>query len=200
MTIKNSINLLQPELLPDVPLLSLNRAAAISVLTLALMSLWTFISHSQLSQVKEQHQSLTLVKAKATTQLAALELKVSRHQKDPALVAKLTALKLLIDNKQALHGQLTHTEHTYVAGFSTAMTELSQLDHPDVSLQHINISNDELTFIGLAKRPESVPAWLAGFEHSALLSGKSFLNFKLTENEQQLTKFVVSSKFENKEL
>jgi hypothetical protein len=41
-----------------------------------------------------------------------------------------------------------------------------------------------------------VPAWLAGFENSLLLSGKSFSHFKLSENEQHMTEFTVSSKVE----
>jgi hypothetical protein len=39
-----------------------------------------------------------------------------------------------------------------------------------------------------------VPAWLAKFERSKFLSGKSFINFSLNENAQKLTEFVVSSK------
>jgi hypothetical protein len=38
-----------------------------------------------------------------------------------------------------------------------------------------------------------VPNWLSGFESSTFLSGKRFINFSLTENEQKLTEFVVSS-------
>jgi len=34
---------------------------------------------------------------------------------------------------------------------------------------------------------------LSGFKQSRLLSGKNFLNFKLKNNEKNLTEFVVSS-------
>ena len=74
------------------------------------------------------------------------------------------------------------------------MTELSSMHHKDISLEHVNITSLDLTFAGVARSPESVPAWLAKFEHSHFLSGKSFINFTLNENEQKLTEFVVSSK------
>jgi len=74
------------------------------------------------------------------------------------------------------------------------MNELAQLHHQDIRLQTININNDNMTFSGLALTPEAVPAWLAGFENSLLLSGKSFSHFKLSENEQNITEFMVSSK------
>jgi hypothetical protein len=50
-----------------------------------------------------------------------------------------------------------------------------------------------MTFTGLARNPQAVPAWLAGFQKSRLLSGKAFVQFKLNKNEQNVTEFVVSS-------
>jgi hypothetical protein len=81
-----------------------------------------------------------------------------------------------------------------VAGFASSMTELSLMHHKDISLQHVNITYQDLTFSGVARTPEAVPAWLAKFETSKFLSGKSFINFSLNENEQKLTEFLVSSK------
>jgi hypothetical protein len=74
------------------------------------------------------------------------------------------------------------------------MTELSMMHHKDISLQHVNITYQDLTFSGVARTPEAVPAWLAKFETSKFLSGKSFINFSLNENEEKLTAFLVSSK------
>ena len=50
-----------------------------------------------------------------------------------------------------------------------------------------------MTFTGLARTPQAVPKWLAGFKQSKLLSGKAFVHFKLSKNEQNITEFVVSS-------
>ena len=51
-----------------------------------------------------------------------------------------------------------------------------------------------MVFSGLTKNPQSVPAWLAGFENSTFLSGKRFINFVMQENEDQVIEFTVSSK------
>ena len=50
-----------------------------------------------------------------------------------------------------------------------------------------------MSFAGFAKKPESVPQWLSGFEQSTLLSGKHFKHFKLEENENNITLFTISS-------
>jgi len=97
-------------------------------------------------------------------------------------------------NKKALYKELTDPSRTFVTGFAAAMTELASLHHKDISLQTVNINTQDMTFSGLARVPEAVPAWLAGFENSTLLSGKSFIHFKLSENEDKITEFVVSSK------
>ncbi|MBL4900179.1 MAG: hypothetical protein JKX76_11165 [Colwellia sp.] len=126
--------------------------------------------------------------------LASLTTQLTSRKVDSKLADKLATIKLLMSNKQALHGKLTNPNKTYVAGFATAMSELAQLHHQDIRLQTININNDNMTFSGLALTPEAVPAWLAGFENSLLLSGESFSHFKLSENEQHITEFMVSSK------
>ena len=99
----------------------------------------------------------------------------------------------MIANKQHLHQQLTDPAQTYSAGFSSAMAELAELHNNNISLQSVNIGNGNMTFTGIARTPDAVPNWLSGFESSTFLSGKRFINFSLTENEQQLTEFVVSS-------
>jgi Tfp pilus assembly protein PilN len=103
-------------------------------------------------------------------------------------------LKIVLKNKSVLLNELTDRTHTSVAGFASSMTELSLMHHKDISLQHVNITYQDLTFSGVARTAEAVPAWLAKFETSNFLSGKSFINFSLNENDQKLTEFLVSSK------
>ena len=99
-----------------------------------------------------------------------------------------------MQHKNALHTKLTDTKLTFVSGFAMAMDELSAMHHKDIRLQGVNIRNDNMHFSGLAKSPEAVPAWLDGFQQSKLLSGKSFVGFKLSKNKDNITEFVVSSK------
>ena len=191
---KYNINLLQPELLPKKELLTLPRVVATWCVLLGVMIAWTMITHysqqslvAQLSVLKEENSTYTNQLEILTTQLAARKV-------DSQLEEKLSTVKLLMNNRQALHAKLTNPNKTYVAGFSVAMDELAQLHHQDIRLESININNDDMTFSGLALSPEAVPAWLARFENSVLLSGKSFSHFKLAENERNITEFMVSSK------
>lgn len=191
---KYSINLLQPELLPEKVLLTLPRVVLLWVTAFTLMLAWGILTSFQHQALQEELTVLKKEKVKQDKLLANLTTQLTSRKVDNHLVEKLATIKLLINKKKALHEKLTNPNKTYVAGFAIAMNELAQLHHKDIRLQSININNDNMTFSGLALTPEAVPAWLAGFENSLLLSGKLFSHFKLSENEQQMTEFMVSSK------
>lgn len=191
---KYSINLLQPELLPEQVLLTLPRVVLLWVGAFILMFGWGVVTDFQHQSLQEKLNILQKEKVKQDKLLASLTTQLTSRKVESKLADKLATIKLLMSNKQALHGKLTNPNKTYVAGFAMAMNELAQLHHQDIRLQTININNDDMTFSGLALTPEAVPAWLAGFENSLLLSGKTFSHFKLSENEQHITEFMVSSK------
>ena len=190
---KYSINLLQAGLLPPKALLTLNRVVGLWLVVLVLMILLIFFVQLQSNNLNTEFQMLNSVNTNQKMQLQNLELAVSNNRKDTELLAKLKTVKLVIENKQHLHPQLTDPTQTYSAGFSTVMAELAELHDSNISLQGVNIGNGHMTFNGLARTPDAVPNWLSGFESSTFLSGKRFINFSLSENEQQLTEFVVSS-------
>ena len=190
---KYSINLLQADLLPAKALWTLNRVIALWLIALVVMLALIFISQLELSRLNAVFQAENALNDSQSLQLQSLESTISANRKDAALLAKINMVKLVIANKQHLHQQLTDPTQTYSAGFSSAMTELAELHNKNISLQRVNIGNGNMTFSGIARTPDAVPNWLSGFDSSTFLSGKRFVNFSLTENEQQLTKFVVSS-------
>tara|TARA_R110000744_G_scaffold343199_1_gene448413 strand:- start:378 stop:974 length:597 start_codon:yes stop_codon:yes gene_type:complete len=195
---KHSINLLQANLLPAKALWTLNRVVGLWLVTLVVMLGLIVIAQMQLTSVEAEFETVNLLSSKQKLQLQNLELAISGNRKDTALLAKLNTIKLVIANKQHLHQQLTDPTQTYSAGFSNAMVELAELHDKNISLQGVNIGNGTMTFSGIARTPDAVPNWLSGFESSTFLSGKRFINFSLTENEEKLTEFVVSSA-QNKE-
>jgi cell division protein FtsL len=191
---KNTINLLQAELLPKQALLTLKRVVISWAAVALVLLLGIFISQYQLHQHQNELAQLTNTNTAQKSKLIDLEEKVIKHKPRQQLVSQLTTLKLLIANKKNLHRELTNSNSTYVAGFAQAMTDLSLMHSKDISLQQVNITHDEMTFVGMARSPESVPAWLAQFEISSVLSGKSFSHFSLVENDSDYLDFVVSTK------
>mgnify|MGYP003388537816 FL=1 len=160
------------------------------------MLAWGVVTDFQHQSFQEKLNVLQKEKVKQDKLMKNLTAQLASRKVDSELSDKLMKIKVLMSNKQALHEKLTNPNKTYSAGFATAMTELAQLHHKDIRLNTIHINNDNMTFSGLALAPEAVPAWLAGFQNSLLLSGKSFSHFKLSENEQRITEFMVSSKVE----
>jgi len=191
---KNSINLLQEDLIPKQALVTLPRVALLWSIVFVFMLSWAFLNDYQATQLDVKQLELKRIKANQDNLLAQLQDKLKTNQADSKVIEELTMLKHILKNKNVLLGELSDPTHTSVAGFASAMTELSAMHHKDISLQHVNITNQDLTFSGLARSPDAVPAWLAKFEASKFLSGKSFINFSLNENDQNLTEFLVSSK------
>jgi Tfp pilus assembly protein PilN len=191
---KNSINLLQQDLLPKQVLVTLPRVVMLWCLTLVFMLSWTIFNHYQVTELTAKYVTLSQIKTNQDNQLAQLEDKLKANRADVTVLEELAMLKIVLKNKSVLLNELTDRTHTSVAGFASSMTELSLMHHKDISLQHVNITYQDLTFSGVARTAEAVPAWLAKFETSNFLSGKSFINFSLNENDQKLTEFLVSSK------
>jgi len=190
---KYTINLLQAELIPKAPLLTLNRVVSAWGISLFVMVVWLSIYQFNLYQNAEKHKQLKINESKQRSTMVKLEAKLAKNIADPVLALKLKKIKVLTLHKEILHRQLSNSSRTYVAGFASAMSELSRLHHNDISLQKVNINVDDMSFSGVARVPEAVPDWLSGFESSPLLSGKNFHHFKLTENEQNYTEFSVGT-------
>lgn len=190
---KYSINLLQPELIPDKPFWSLKRVVLVWILALVLMIAWAYFSDYQLSQSEHKFQQLTSEQNSLNNKLMELEAKVETHKQSNKLKEKVNLLKLVLANKSQLHDQLTDKTNTQVSGFAQSMTELSENHNKGISLLLVKISHEDMAFKGITKSPELVPAWLTGFEKSTFLSGKKFVNFTLQENEEEQLEFIVSS-------
>lgn len=195
MANKFTVNLLGPELLPERKLLTLTNVAVLWVVVLIIMLSTSFLTGIQANKLENENRKIITENRDAKNQVAQLEKEIQNRRVDSRLQARLDVLKTAMANRSALHQQLTDTSKAHVAGFSTAMTELADNHHKEISLERVVIKNDEMTFAGLARKPEAVPAWLAGFQNTKLLSGKAFVNFKLEENANKVTTFVVSSSF-----
>jgi len=193
MSHKNSINLLQAELYTKQALLTLKRVLISWVVVICLMILSVFIIQNQANKGTEQLIYLNKIKAKQDERSDNLENKIRLHKPNLVVASKLATLKLVMANKQALYKELINPNTTYIAGFAKAMTDLSDMHDENISLQQMIIDHGELTFSGMARTPEAVPAWLNLFESSSVLSGKVFSHFSLSENDSNFTDFVVST-------
>lgn len=193
MTAKHSVNLLQAELYPETPLLSLTSVVGAWSGLLCIMIVWAVIAEVNFSQSAVKYDALLQEKQQKNQLSQTLQKELENRQASPALTNNLGKLKLVLQHKDALLAKLTDPNETFAGGFVMAMNDLSAMHHKDVRLQTISINTADMTFTGLARNPQAVPAWLAGFKKSRLLSGKAFLQFKLAKNEQGITEFVVSS-------
>lgn len=194
MTSKYTINLLQPELFPEKPLVSLPRVVAAWGFVFVVMLGLSFVLDTTTRKLETQVNSLKVLKQEQDIQLKQLKAELANHKADIALEAKLAMLQNLIQNKKSIYAYLTNTEQSYIGGYSQAMSELANVHSRNISLSTIIINDQQVTFAGMAKSANSVPSWLANFEQSSVLSGRTFNHFELAEidNSRHL-EFAVSS-------
>lgn len=193
MTTKNSINLLQPELFPAPPLLTLPKVVGLWGGLLVIMVAWSVMTQISYNSSATIYAQVLKEKQQKHRQAQELETKLTKRQVSPELRKSLEIIRLVIQHKDALLNKLSDSDEIFAGGFVMAMNDLSAMHHADIRLQKIQINAKKMKFSGLALTPQAVPEWLDGFKNSRLLSGKSFSNFKLTKNEQNITEFVVSS-------
>ncbi|PKG85248.1 hypothetical protein CXF85_06545 [Colwellia sp. 75C3] len=193
MATKQSINLLQAELFPEQPLLTLPRVVGAWLALMLVMVTWSIVTEVNYKQSGAKYDALLIEQQQKQKLTKQLESQLKNRQISPALQNNLDTIKLVMQHKNALLAKLTDSNETFAGGFVMAMNDLSAMHHKDIRLQTISINVNEMSFTGLARTPQAVPAWLAGFKTSRLLSGKSFVQFKLAKNEQNITEFVVSS-------
>lgn len=192
--IKSSINLLQAELKPEKRLVTLSNVVTLWVLVLIIMVALAAFTNWQNSKFRSAANQLKEQNKQLKSQMSDLKQQLEAHKADPALTAELATLKSLISHKRNLYSHLTNTEDSYIGGFAFAMEELSNLHSKDISLQHIVIKENQMSFSGFARNANAVPNWLTNFEYSKVLSGKTFQQMKMTElEESKLIEFSVAS-------
>jgi len=193
MTTKQSINLLQPEIFPEKALLTLPKMLGVWLILLLVMIVWAVLTDVNFRQSEAKYNDLFKEQQQKQKLVTELESQLKNRQVSADLMNKLGRIKLVMQHKDALLDKLTDSDETFAGGFVMAMNDLSAMHHKDIRLQTISINANNMTFTGLARNPQAVPAWLAGFKNSRLLSGKAFVQFKLAKNDENITEFVVSS-------
>jgi len=193
MTQKYRINLFQDELIPDTPLLTLPRVLwlwfIIAIMMFGLVSLFNY----QESTLGSQATDVQSQKRQQDEKIEQLKQALADHKPNAQLTARLATLQDLIANKKNVYGYLTNSEESYIDGFAKAMSDLALVHNSNISLTSISIDEQQISFGGVARTADAVPAWLSKFEQSKVLSGRLFNHFELSENESQLIEFSVSS-------
>ena len=193
MTGKYSINLLQDELRPEQPLLTLPRVLLLWGLVFLVTLFVGFSIQNTERSLELEARQLTEKKTEQNKEITLLKTKLANHKPSAALIAKEQTLQHIIANKKTIHNYLTNTDESYIDGFAEAMSDLALLHHKNISLTGIRINDHFVSFDGVARNAEAVPAWLTNFERSKVLSGRLFNQFQLNENENKYIEFNVSS-------
>jgi cytochrome c-type biogenesis protein CcmH/NrfG len=86
---KNSINLLQQDLLPKQVLVTLPRVVMLWCLALVFMLSWTFFDHYQVTELTAKYVALSQIKTNQDNQLAQLEDKLKANTADVKVLEEL---------------------------------------------------------------------------------------------------------------
>lgn len=190
---KHSINLLSDDLLPKADFLTLGRVVGLWGFVLVLGALATVVTSNGLSTKQDKYTQLVEEKDASDALLKNLEQQISSNRADSLLLDELEQLKTLVKMKSTVAKKLSDEVTDDAFGYASTMTALADLHHRDISLSRVAITDNEITFVGYAKDADSVPQWLSGLEKSDLLKGMKFNQFSLSESENKLTQFIVSS-------
>ena len=196
---KTRINLLRDELIESKNILNLMNVVRVWVIFLLILLMISAFFSYQSSELETENRSLQTRNGQLSKQLDQYEALIENRRVDSKKVEQLNTLKFVFQNKKLIHRQLTDQTQVRLSGFANVMTELAEYHHPGISLEHVNIFNNSINIVGLAKNAETIPTWLTGFEGSQFMTNKTFNNFSITDDENGETQFMVTSNSRSEE-
>ncbi|MGF1738441.1 PilN domain-containing protein [Photobacterium satsumensis] len=183
------INFYSDALKPKLDLLTLPNIVmswvAITVVLGALAGWFSWQSYQQQQELASEQQRLQQKTAEVERAKAAL----TKHLPSQLKVDVANGLEQHLANKRAALEAIALHDSSLQVGYAGMMQQLSAAASGDISVQHLRVKGPQLNLEGLARTPDSVPAWLQMFKQYPSLSDRRFKLMSLGRNKQNIVTF-----------
>jgi len=187
------INLYQEHLKPKKELLNLtNVMAGWALVIIAMLGAYGYLRY-QAGQAEQQVADIKSENSVLTQELQQLQSKLISHKPSLEKMAAIERIKADIEAKKATLTAVGQFDDSLMQGYSGVMQSLSRLANSDISLSDIRLTQDQLSLKGLARTPDSVPAWVKQFKTELNLIGRSFDKLTMDRTEDNLVTFELAT-------
>ncbi len=143
----------------------------------------------QVTQLRQQQAELQVQSQKLTADVAS-------KTQSPAKLAKIDRLKQDVADKQISLQVIEQFDERQLQGYSNVMVGLANVANSDISLTHIQISQQQMNISGMARTPKVVPSWVQTFKNQMGLAGQSFQNLSISRDDADRVVFSLRSTME----
>lgn len=183
------INFYSDVLRPQTRLMTLQNVVlswvAIVVVMTSIAGWYQWQNYLVQEQLVADQQRLASKKAELDRAKAALV----RHIPSPLKVELAGNLEQHLAAKQASLRAIEMHDDSLKVGYAGMLKQLSAAASGDISISHIRVNGNKLDLEGLARSPDSVPAWLQAFRNYPFLSDKRFEQMALGRNKKNIVTF-----------
>ena len=194
--IVQQINLYQDRFRQKRVILSAIDMLVILAVAVALLLLSSYWYQLQLTDARQQQQSLTSQKQQVTASLDQTRKVLAERLADDSIEIQVNKVSREITIRKRLIDMVANNQFGSGQGFSSNLSELSRFRVNDVWLNEISMSDRDIKISGSALKAENVPEYFDQFQQRALFSGHVFEIFELNRDDKRDWKvdFLISSR------
>lgn len=188
---KKRIEFYTSEFQPQILLASFRQSAWTCVAILGILILTYVGLHFTVEHKQEVRTQLSEQVKQAKIQGEALLEQEQKHIANPELITELEQLRVELDSKVFLLGQIKGLSNEQQRGFGSLLRDLARITPPTIALTRIFVNKMDIELNGYAAAGTDVPQWVESFSNTESLANLSFSDLVLQRDERERLVFML---------
>lgn len=180
--IVQQVNLYQDRFREKRLWISAAQVAAMTLVVLAGISIWSFLLQSELQQAQQRNLAIQTDREQVAAELAAANAKLARLLQDSRIDIEIEDAASQISARKKVLNFVDANRFGSGEGFSRYLLALSRLQVDEVWLSQIRLAEDFMQIEGSSLSAEQVPGYFERFGDEEIFRGNRFDQFELNRD------------------
>ena len=182
--IVQQINLYQDRFREKRLWISAAQVAAVVLVLVGAISIWSFLLHSELQQAQQRNLAITADRESMTAELAAANAELARLLRDSRLDDEIENTARQISARKKVLNFVDANRFGSGEGFSGYLEALSNLHVDAIWLNQIRFAENFVQIKGSSLSAEQVPGYFDRFSGEEIFRGNRFDQFELSRDDK----------------
>ena len=182
--IVQQINLYQDRFREKRLWISAAQVAAVVLVLIGAISIWSFLLHSELQQAQQRNLAITADRDSMSAELAAAKAELARLLQDSRLDDEIENTARQISARKKVLNFVDANRFGSGEGFSGYLVALSNLHVDEIWLNQIRLAENFVQLKGSSLSAEQVPGYFDRFSDEEIFRGNRFDQFELSRDDK----------------
>ena len=182
--IVQQINLYQDRFREKRLWISAAQVAAVVLVLIGAISIWSFLLHSELQQAQQRNLAIKADRERMTEELAAANAELARLLEDSRLDNEIENTARQISARKKVLNFVDANRFGSGEGFSGYLVALSNLHVDEIWLNQIHLAENFVRIRGSSLSAERVPRYFDHFGDEEIFRGNRFDQFELSRDDK----------------